>query len=134
VKVNIVLEDGKIHTTVSTDTVDKAVLLTLVEKAWDFIQDSIASVQAADIRSKKVVLNVNQRKGNFIPYIKSIREATGCGLREAKDLVEAALENQNIIPVDPVHNEAVIQVCKKDGLYAALMSNDEIVCLQIHES
>jgi hypothetical protein len=124
--------------TTEKEVVDRLEYREVVEKIFDAVADA-ENVGKVLVLSELGPLQPGQLgtvSSNLIPYIKAVREATGCGLKEAKDLVEAARENKNILNVPEHQHEAVVKACQglRPPLRADRLTQDELVCLKVHDS
>lgn len=128
-KVIITVQHGTTSMTTEREVTNKDDLRVLVDKVYDNVAD-------AESYGKVLVLSDLGKDGTFISYIKAVREGTGFGLKEAKDLVEAARADKNILRVPEERHEAIARACQKNipPLRADRLSADELVCLRIHDS
>jgi hypothetical protein len=105
-----------------------------MERAWNLV------VETEHVGKSLVLLDLIHPNGSgptnmkLIPYIKAIRDGTGLGLREAKEAGEYARDHGGVSNIPPEHHKAIIIACKNASLRADLFSEEEIVCLKVHDS
>ncbi len=126
-KVTLTLEmDGNSVSTSFISDGSKQDFLTLADKSFD--------VLAATKYGDRELVLLGLKRDNIISYIRAVREGTDMYLKEAKDAVELALKNQNSLLVPKSHWEAVVKACNQANLPAGIMTSEERICFNVHDS
>ncbi|MGH9917379.1 MAG: hypothetical protein ACRD6W_00690 [Nitrososphaerales archaeon] len=131
-KLTITIEAGKTTKTIECETE----FLTDCHKALEEVYDEVAEAEGFGARFLVLTdLDLTRNRSNIIPYIKSVRDGSHMGLKEAKEAVEAAVTNHKVlVGIKPEDHERVMESCRENNLGCHRVTSKELVCLEIHES
>ncbi len=132
-KITLIIEDGNISNTTTKEFFEpvRTEIEAMAGASFDYVRG---------LQSKERFLVLHKRLHELpgtqkIVLIKLYREATGVGLKEAKDTIEGLEQSQNVFPqLEQEQTAALLNLMGREGINASLLTKEELVCHKIHTS